>query len=42
MAKLYGAQRMVLQSIRDLPKNAAGYVTNTQIAQFSFRTFEGR
>lgn len=33
MAKLIGAQRMVLQAILDLPKNAAGYVTDSQIAQ---------
>jgi CHAT domain len=33
MAKLIGAQRMVLQAIFDLPKNAASYVTEDQIAQ---------
>src|SRR5689334_20748929 len=33
MAKLIGAQRMVLQAILDLPKDAAGHVTDSQIAQ---------
>ena len=33
MAKLYGAQRMVLQAVSDLPKDAAGYVTDAQIAR---------
>jgi len=33
MAKLFGAQRMVLQAILDLPKDAAGFVSDTQVAQ---------
>jgi hypothetical protein len=33
MAKLFGAQRMVLQAINDSPKDAAGYVADTQVAQ---------
>jgi hypothetical protein len=33
MARLIGAQRMVLQAILDLPKDTAGYVKDTQIAQ---------
>jgi pimeloyl-ACP methyl ester carboxylesterase len=33
MAKLFGAQRMVLQAVNDLPKNAAGFVTDDQIIQ---------
>src|SRR5262249_13065821 len=33
MAKLIGAQRMVLQAILDLPKDDAGYITDSQIAQ---------
>ena len=32
MARLIGAQRMVLKAILDLPKDAAGYLTDTQIA----------
>ena len=26
--QLHGAQRMVLQAVNDLPKNAAGFVTD--------------
>jgi hypothetical protein len=33
MARLIGAQRMVLQAIVDLPVNSAGFVTDAQIAQ---------
>ncbi len=33
MAKLIGAQRKILQAILDLPRDAAGYVTDSQIAQ---------
>jgi hypothetical protein len=33
MARLIGAQRLVLQAVRDLPADAAGYVTESQIAQ---------
>lgn len=33
MAGLYGAQKMVLQAIQDLPTDAAGFVTDTKIAQ---------
>src|SRR4051794_14644363 len=33
MARLQGAQRMVLQAIWVLPKDAAGYVRDTQIAE---------
>jgi hypothetical protein len=33
MARLIGAQRMVLQAILDLPKDTAGFVKDTQIAQ---------
>ncbi len=33
MAKLFGAQRLVLQAIHDLPKDAAGFVTDAQVAQ---------
>jgi hypothetical protein len=33
MAKLFGAQRMVLQAVNDLPKNAAGFVADSQITQ---------
>jgi hypothetical protein len=33
MARLIGAQRMVLQAILDLPKDAVGYVTDARIAQ---------
>jgi hypothetical protein len=32
MAKLFGAQRLVLQAIQDSPKDAAGFVTDTQVA----------
>jgi hypothetical protein len=35
MARLFDAQRMVLRTVEDLPKDAAGYVTDTQIAQRS-------
>ena len=31
MAMLFGAQRKVLQAIRDLPKDSAGFVTAAQI-----------
>jgi predicted GTPase len=51
MAKLIGAQRLVLQAIQDSPRNAAGSVTDTQVAQGSgitlkdvqdwFETLEG-
>ena len=33
MARLFGAQRKVLQAVHALPKDAAGYVTEIQIAQ---------
>jgi hypothetical protein len=33
MAKLIGGQRLVLQAILDVPKDAAGYVSDSQIAQ---------
>jgi hypothetical protein len=33
MARLFGAQRMVLQTILDLPKDSADDVTDVQIAQ---------
>src|SRR5271157_3075816 len=33
MAKLFGAQRLVLQTILDLPKDSAGFVTDSQIFQ---------
>jgi hypothetical protein len=33
MARLIGAQRMVLQAILDLPKDHAGYVTDDQISR---------
>lgn len=33
MARLFGAQRMVLQAITDLPKNPAGFVADQQVAQ---------
>ena len=33
MARLIGAQRMVLQAILDLPKDPSGFVTNKQVAQ---------
>ena len=33
MAKLIGAQRMVLQAILDLPKDDAGFVSDSHIAQ---------
>lgn len=33
MAKLFGAQRMVLQAIQDLPADTAGYVLDVQIFQ---------
>ena|SRR5271157_6092395 len=33
MTRLYGAQRLVLQTIRDLPQNDADFVTDTQIAE---------
>ena len=37
MARLIGAQRMVLQAVLDLPKNAAGFVTDSQIATLTER-----
>jgi DNA-binding MarR family transcriptional regulator len=33
MTKLFGAQRLVLQTIWDSPKDATGFVTDSQIAQ---------
>ncbi len=33
MAKLIGAQKLVLQAIKDLPQDAAGFVTDTQLVQ---------
>src|SRR5262245_28321203 len=33
MAKLFGAQRLVLQTIEDLPKDSAGFVPDYQVAQ---------
>ncbi len=33
MAKLFGAQRMVLQAIQDSPKDSAGYVTDAEVAK---------
>jgi len=33
MAKLFGAQRLVLQAIQDSPKDAAGFVTDVQIVK---------
>ena len=33
MAKLFGAQRMVLQAIQVSPKDAAGFVTDAQVAK---------
>ena len=33
MAQLIGAQRMILQAILDLPKDAAGYVTDDRITR---------
>ena len=33
MAKLFGAQRMVLKAIQDLPMDAAGYVADSQVAR---------
>src|SRR5262249_16601901 len=33
MAKLFGAQRVVLQAIQDSPKDAAGFVMDAQVAQ---------
>src|SRR4051794_11874539 len=33
MAKLFGAQRLVLQAIQDSPKGDAGFVSDTRIAQ---------
>jgi hypothetical protein len=32
MAKLFGAQRMILQAVNDLPKEPSGYVADNQIA----------
>lgn len=33
MAKLIGAQQMVLKAISDLPKDSAGYVTDLEVAR---------
>ena len=33
MAKLIGAQQMVLQAILELPKDSSGFSTDAQIAQ---------
>jgi hypothetical protein len=33
MAKLFGAQRLVLQAIQDSPKGASSFVTDTQVAR---------
>jgi predicted transcriptional regulator len=33
MAKVRGAQRLILQAIMDLSKDSADYVTDAQIAQ---------
>ena len=33
MARLFGAQRLVLQAIQDSPKDAAGLFTDIQVAQ---------
>ncbi|WP_165248070.1 hypothetical protein [Paludisphaera soli] len=33
MAKLFGAQKLVLQAVQDSPKDASGYVADGQIAQ---------
>ncbi|WP_165248054.1 hypothetical protein [Paludisphaera soli] len=33
MAKLFGAQKLVLQAIQDSPKDTAGFVTDAQVAQ---------
>jgi putative methionine-R-sulfoxide reductase with GAF domain len=33
MAKLFGAQKLVLQAIHDSPKDEAGFVIDTQVAQ---------
>ena len=33
MAKVMGTHRMVLQAILDLPKDSAGFVTDSQIAE---------
>lgn len=33
MAKLFGAQKPILQAIQDLPKDAAGFVADAQVAQ---------
>jgi hypothetical protein len=35
MFALFGAQRMVLQAIQDLPKDSAGFVGDSQIAQIT-------
>src|ERR1700722_20181768 len=35
MARLIGAQRMVLHAILDLPKDGAGFVKDSQIAESS-------
>src|SRR4051812_45860652 len=33
MARLYGAQRLVLRAIQDSPKDTAGFVTDAQVAR---------
>ena len=33
MARLFGAQRMVLQAVNVLPKDTSGFVTDEQITQ---------
>src|SRR3954470_12650863 len=33
MPKLFGAQRLVLQAIQDSPQDAAGFVTDAQVAR---------
>ena len=35
MASLSGAQRVILQAISQLPEDSAGFVTDTQLAQFT-------
>jgi len=40
MARLKGAQRMILQAISDLPKDAGGYVTDAQIAHHTRITLD--
>lgn len=33
MAKLFGAQRMIVQAVNDLPRDASAYVRDQQVAQ---------